>query len=80
MVLFYFISKTEKNILYIYISEVMSKSFLHTAPNRISSTNMTVSDTFITYLMAYSDELAEIFTDIFLPYQKFLHTEESLLT
>ena len=51
----------------------MSKSFLHTAPNKISSTNMTVSDTFITYLMAYSDELAEIFTDIFLPYQKFLH-------
>ena len=43
----------------------MSKSFLHTAPNKISSTNMTVSDTFITYLMAYSDELAEIFTDHF---------------
>ena len=43
----------------------MSKSFLHTAPNKISSTNMTVSDTFITYLMAYSDELAEIFTDSF---------------
>ena len=76
--LFYF--QKRKNILYTYISEVMSKSFLHTAPNRISSTNMTVSDTFITYLMAFSDELAEIFTDIFLPYQKFLHTEESLLT
>ena len=43
----------------------MSKSFLHTAPNKISSTNMTVSDTFITYLMAYSDELAEIFSDHF---------------
>ena len=80
MVFFILFLKKKKNILYIYISEFMSKSFLHTAPNKISSTNMTVSDTFITYLMAFSDELAEIFTDIFLPYQKFLHTEESLLT